>query len=69
MNCFGVCVKKIEHTVKEQIDTMLPILEDRIIKIVESKIIPIIEKRLKEGKAVDFNHIVTEIKENVTELI
>ena len=23
MNCFGVCVKKIEHTVKEQIDTYL----------------------------------------------
>ena len=69
MNCFGGCIKKIEDTVIEQIDTMLPVLEDRIMKIFETKIIPLIENKIKEGKTVDFNDIVTEIKESVLESV
>ena len=38
MMCFGNCANKFETTLKEQIEKMLPMIEERVTKIVEEQL-------------------------------
>ena len=38
MSCFGSCANKFETTLKEQIEKMLPMIEERVKKIVEEQL-------------------------------
>jgi hypothetical protein len=72
MNCFGGCVKNLENQLKDQVETMFPVIEAKVVSIVEQRLIPLIEEQIKkalEQKSVNLSEIVTEVKETVAEEI
>ena len=70
MSCFGGCVKNLEDQIKEQVETMFPLIEAKVVSIVEQRLIPLIEKQIKnalEQKPVNLSEIsgelITELKQ------
>ncbi len=71
MNCFGGCVKNLENQLKDQVETMFPLIEAKVVSIVEQRLIPLIEEQIKKAlqqKSVNLNEIVTRVKETVVEV-